>query len=194
MSESKDASGVDQAASGSDDKVQYDTYKKVLSEKKSLQSKFESMASELEQLKSEKLNLEGNKDKIIEELSGRVKKAEDGWKQSSKAFANKVFEKEAKAVALQLGADPMFVDDLIAVGKTNKVFDAVEIKDDFTVDEGSLKEVFARMQKEKPIFFKNQAKPTKDVHVGHGSPKLSNGIDLSKASKDDLLDMWSKLK
>lgn len=194
MSESKDTSGVDQAASGGEDKVLHSTYAKVLSEKKKRDAELEAARTELEQLRSEKLNLEGNKDKIIEELSARVKKAEDGWKQSSKAFANKVFEKEAKAVALQLGADPMFVDDLIAVGKTNKVFDAVEIKDDFTVDEGSLKEVFARMQKEKPIFFKTQAKPTKDVHLGHGGPKLSNGLDLSKMSKEDILDAWSKLK
>jgi ATP-dependent phosphoenolpyruvate carboxykinase len=194
MSESRDASGVDQVTSGNEDKVQYETYKKVLSEKKASQAKLDLALSELEQLKSDKLNLEGNKDKIIEELSGRVKKAEDGWKQSSKAFANKVFEKEARAVALQLGADPLFVDDLIAVGRTQKAFDAVEIKDDFTVDEASLKDVFARMQREKPIFFKAQAKATKDVHLAHGGAKSIGGVDLSKASKDDILDMWSKLK
>jgi hypothetical protein len=188
MSESKETSGQpDQKASGENQEganlVSYDTHRKLLGEKKALQAKLAEFEMREKEKEQELLAEQGKWKELAEEKGKKLSESEKKYNEALKTFGRQVFVKEAKAVALQLGADPQGVDDLIKVGD----WSSVEIGDDFKVNEQQLKESIARMQKEKPLFFKKQVSAPKDVNAsadlmleGKDSDKINYELELLK--------------
>lgn len=171
---------------GKEDKVAYQTYQKTVGEVKSLKQKLSALEAEKAERENAILSEQGKYKELNDSLSKKLKDLEQKNEQSTKIFAKQVFSKEAKALAIQLGAMPEAVDDLIKTGDWSEV----EIDESFNVNEKQLKDALAKIQKAKPYYFKKDVKQVKDVNTGHsassGSPK-----DFAKMSKDELI---AKLK
>jgi hypothetical protein len=191
MSEDSKTSGQPDPAGGNDqeqskDSVQYATYARVLSEKKSEQAKRQALESQLKELSEKKLA----EDNQFKDLYEKAKKERDEYSaslsQTKKQFAYQMFEKEAKQVAISMGVRPEAADDFIKVAD----FQGVEIDpDNFTVDQERLKEAVARTQKVKGYLFKDKAPSSpKDVTPGTGGNISGKTVgEMSSAEIEKLI-------
>lgn len=185
----KDSSGVqDTSASGGGsegtgrDTVSYETYRKTVSEVKNLKSKLDEFQTKETEREQATLQEQGKFKEALEAANRKLKETELKLDSTSKTFAKQVFSKEAKSVALQMGAAPEGVDDLIRVAD----WTGVEIGEDFAVNETQLKDAIARMQKQKPLFFKKLVPAPKDVNTGHSLS--ASGKSVQEMSNDELIN------
>lgn len=182
----KEASGQPDSSSGqnqeSKDTVQYDTYRKVLSEKKALQNKlaeFEAAQKASEQTKMEE---QGK----LKELSEALRKENEGLKKSLKdkdyKYGYHVLSNEIKSVAKSLGANDDALEDVVKLGD----WTTVEITEDFAVKTDTVKEALLNMQKSKPYLFKSSKPAPNDLPLNSGKPTGSGSFDVKKLKQDDL--------
>lgn len=181
----KGSSGVPEtngSANSQEDVVAYSTYKKTVGEVKSLKAKLAELEAEREAQSNARLQEQGKWKEAAEDWQKKAKEAEEKAMKVARTFGQKVFAQEAKAVALELGATPEALEDIIKVGDWSEI----EIGEDFSVDRDKLKSSIARMQQAKPFYFKKTVNPPKDI-VPSNMPQASGSKKLDEMSIDELV-------
>lgn len=190
MSENTSGSAAPNNASGESlatnekDSVAYSTYSKAIGEVKSLKAKLNEMYAKDQEREQSQLAEQGKFKEQADSLAKRLKEYEQKFETQTKTYAKNIFSKEAKNVALQMGAMQEALDDLIKTGD----WSGVDIGENFEINTDQLKDAVAKMQKTKPFYFKKTVQAPVDVNVGHSS--VSDGKkDLSSMSKEELIKL-----
>lgn len=175
------ASGDEQ---GKKDSVAYETYQKLLAEKKKLQTETQEIKTKLDEYEQGKLEAEGKLKEALEnakQLNTKLKtdKVELFKKVADKAIRSQFFRKAEK-----LGCH----DPEVAMKALS--FDDLEITEDFEFDENKLEEKLQVLTKEKPYLFKKDVKLPADV-----TPTNKNAPEKSFAdmSTQELLNKYKEI-
>jgi hypothetical protein len=201
MSESESPSGTTEATasgatqekeqetsstSGADlkDSVAYDTYRKVLSEKKKASEKLTNLEAELQKMKEERLQLEGKKDEYIDTLKKKLTDLETNHKKAVGTFAYNAVTNALQNEALKHGC--IDSDALIKLVDVS----SLEVSDDFKVDGENLKTTIEDLKKSKPYLFSKEAPKFADAKKPVVDVKQSG---LKGKSVDELSKMLANL-
>ena len=133
------------------DSVSYDTYRKVLSEKKKAAERLANLESEAQKLREEKMQLEGKKDEYIDSLKKKLTDLEANHKKMIGSYAYNSVSNSLKSEALKHGC--IDVDAFIKLTDVS----SLDVSDDFTVDQEQLKTVVEDLKKQKPYLFTKEA-------------------------------------
>jgi hypothetical protein len=178
-------SGKPDQASGNDqekkDSVAYESYQKLLAEKKKLQSEHLDAKTKLEEYEQAKLEAEGKLKEALDnakQLNAKLKtdKLDLFKKVADKTIRSQVFRKAEKLGSndLEMTMMALKLDDL-------------EITEDFEFDEKKLDEKLQALTKEKPFLFKKDFQLAPDlIPSGNASPTKALS-DLSEAELKNLL-------
>lgn len=176
---------ADAAASGenqnqpSNDVVKYESYKKVLHEKKEFQDRYQKLQSELDSIKEQKLLDSGKEREALEQAKKKLNEYEQKFSETSRKFKERLVTEQIKRKANEHGCvDP---DALIRLAD----FSTIEVDEDFNIKSG-LEEAISRLKQEKTYLFKSQVPGVKDL------PPVNNmdGFKSKTAfemSKDDII-------
>lgn len=167
----------DEVASGqqSKDSVAYETYKRTVGEVKKLKSELDGFRQKEAEREQAALSEQGKYKEALDAATKKQKELEITLKEKEKVFARNIFTKEAKSVALQMGAMPEALEDIVKVGNWSDV----EIDDKFEINNDQLKEAVSRLQKEKPFYFKKDASSPRSVDSRTTSVKQKDNEDLT---------------
>lgn len=160
---------------------------RLLGEVKSLKQQLADIKQYNEQLEMQKLEVEGNKDKMIEHLQAKVQSLETNVKQKENAFATATLGSQVKTEAAKMGcANP---DDLI------KLIDLQSIPVDpetYTGDTDSIRLMLEEQKKSRPFFF---GKPAPQVYDVAQQNKVLNKPqkDFSQMNREELNEELSKM-
>ena len=180
-------SGIPEQASGTpekNDKVSYESYQKVLSEKKSVQAKLAEMEAYKNQIEQEKLEAEGK----WKELAQTNKKLAEEFKDKNfklvKNVADKTIKSQFKSISEKLGC----VDPELAYMACS--FEDLEVSEDFELDQLKLESKIQDLTKSKPHLFKKDFKIPQDV-----IPKDKVGVEKSESemSVTELLNKYKQV-
>jgi hypothetical protein len=181
-------SGIPDQASGateSKDLVSYDSYAKVLNEKKSMQSKLAEKEAILEQISQEKLQAEGK----WKELAEANKKQADEFKNKNlqivRNITTKTIKSQFKSMSEKLGC----VDPELAF--TACTFDDIEVNDDFEFETVKLEAKIQELTKTKPHLFKKDFKLPGNLVPSNG---VATSKPLSDLSETDLKQLLKNAK
>lgn len=170
--------------SGSD-KVAYETYKKVLSEKKARDTQLSELQNQLEQLQNEKLQKEGNTQELLDRYKTQSETFKSELEQTKRAYARATLSGQVKTEAVKLGCqDP---ETLI------KILDLDNIPVDptsFSADADNIKMLLEETKKSRPYFFGKPAPNVSDV--SQQPTNYSQGTsssDLKSKSREELQAM-----
>lgn len=168
-------------------------YEKLLAETKKERLERRALEERLKLEEDKKLSEQSQ----FKELAEKYKRELDAEKQRLQKVAKNVAKKEFSTVvkqkALELGANPAVIDDLIKVGDWSGIDVQEQITDEdvsFSVDASKVTEALARMQKEKPIYFTKTATAPRDVVLGNGTVKPK---DLNEMSREDIIKQLKQL-
>lgn len=177
------AGGAGNPEGGSGEKsVSYETYKKTVAAEKSLREKLNAMEAEREAEKQARLTEQGKFKESAEEWQKKAMTADEEKKKLAQNFGMKIFSSEVKTTALQMGATPEAVDDILKVGDWSDV----EIGEDFSVDKEKLKGALSKLQTAKPWFFTKSATAPKDVNPSNDKVVAAGGKSLSEMTAAEL--------
>jgi len=180
-------SGNPEQASGEPEKkseVSYESYQKVLGEKKSMQAKLAEMESYKNQIEQEKLEAEGK----WKELAQTNKKLAEEFKDKNfklvKNVADKTIKSQFKSISEKLGC----VDPELAYMACS--FEDLEVGEDFELDQVKLESKIQDLTKAKPHLFKKDFKIPADV-----IPKDKVGAEKpqSQMSVQELLNEYKQI-
>lgn len=172
-------------ASGKDDKVSYDTYKKTLSEAKKLKEALKQKDELLQQLEQKKLEAEGNKDELINQLKDKLAKTEKAQKEQFSNFVFQSLDAQVREEALRLGCiDP---DAIVKLADMS----AVEIDSQtYKADKEQLGQLLEEMKRKKPYLF-SKSGPKINSDLPGGVIKKEDKKSYKDMTKDEL---WAELK
>lgn len=148
-SESQKAGGGSQEKvsdkSGNNDSVAYETYKKVLGEKKHTQSKLQEMEERIKRYEHDKLEAEGKKDDVISSLRKELEKRDQETKELKSNFAWNTIESQIKNEASAKGCvNPNKLIKLLSKEEIN----GIEVDDHFRVNTDDLGKLIDNAKKE----------------------------------------------
>jgi hypothetical protein len=172
-------------SSGSKDSVAYETYQKVLSEKKKRDSELDSVTKELQKLKEEKLNADGKKDELLTEYKKKYDDLDGKFKGAVGKFAMKTLTDSVEKEALKSGCL-----NAKALVKLIELSD-IEVNEDFEVDQDALKKAIENVKTENPFMFSKSAPQFKDVTkpvVGDTETAVTKGKSIN-----ELANMLAKM-
>lgn len=138
---------------GRTDSVRYDTYKKVLSERKRFQSEYERAQEKLKEYEERELESQGQKDKLIETYKSKASEFEKKYKTAVGSFAHKSLTEAFKTEALKAGCQSEYLDKLVKL--TELPVEAID--EDFNPNFDVLKDLVEQSKKDNAVFFKTQA-------------------------------------
>lgn len=141
-----------EVAQGGADTVKYETYKKVLSEKKKVLSEYETLQSKLREYEEKELESQGHKDQLIETYKKKAGDFETKYKRAVGTFAHRTMIEAFKTEALKAGCQQEHLDKLVKL--TDLPVEAID--DEFNPNFDVLKELVESAKKDNSIFFKNQ--------------------------------------
>ena len=176
-------------ASGVQDTVKYDTYKRVLSEKKKTDAKFTQMAEELEAMKQDKLQAEGK----IQDLLASVTAERDGLKKkladAHGAFATKSAMDVIVDEANKLGVAST---GLLRKAVQDKIQD-LEFDDEYRPNGEQVKMILSDLQREEPFLFSKDAPKIANHNPQPGGTGSGQGKALKDMSDEELNNVWAGL-
>jgi Tfp pilus assembly protein PilE len=170
---------------GRDNRVAYESYRKVLSEKKKLAEATQLLQSKLQQYEDEKMQSEGQKDQLIENLKKQLSETKDKFKKVVGTFGHKSLVEAFKTEALKAGCQNEHLDKLVKL--TDLPADAID--DEFNADHERLKELVEMAKKENSIFFR-ESKPA--PKTGTPTSRVDDKLDLSKMSIDEKARLFAE--
>jgi hypothetical protein len=163
--------------SGGKDTVKYDTYNRVLGEKKKLQSEYESLKEKVTTLEQGQLQSEGKKDELIESL--RKQNAEVSGKLSA-AVSNFAIGNAKQALAEQ--ANKLGCNDLGLLSKAvEDKLTTIDYDDGFNPNSDQVRMLLDEAKNSHPLLFSKSA-PTLGSH--QLNPNAT--VDPDKKSLKDL--------
>ena len=169
-----------------EDKVSYETYKKVLSEAKKAKLTNSEISKELDVLKQAELESKGQQAKLIENLRIQVAEQEKLAQGFKKDFA---FQSFKNAVVVEGTKHGCLDYDLMM-----KAIDVstIDINDDFTINQEDLTKAVSELVSKKPYLFKKAVPQIKDSIPGQVNS--TNGkLDLNKLSLTEKLKMLAEM-
>jgi hypothetical protein len=194
MSETdQNASGVADVSSGNDanqinkkDSVQYETYQKVLAEKKRMQQDREEIAAKLKKFEDKELEAQGKHQELLESLRKDNKDKEDKLSKVVQTFAMKTVESQIIAEAQKHGClDNEALLKLIDINALEVDMDKMQVNAD------DLNREMEKVIKARNYLFKKNGPKFNDVTPGNNAPISKSLADMSK---DDLLNAWRNAK
>lgn len=172
----------------SGDVVKYETYSKAIGEIKALKSKLNEFQAKEHEREQTVLAEQGKYKEALENALKSKRDIEEALKAKDAAYAKTVFQKEVKALAVQMGARKEALEDIVKVGD----WSSVEIDESFNLNVDQLKTQIANLAKSKPYFFTNTASKPGDVHVSAG--KFESGEkSIKELSKDEIIEKLKTL-
>ena len=163
------------------DSVAYETFSKLLGEKKKLQSEMSEMKAYKDQLEAEKLQAEGK----WKELAENNKKLADEFKSKNLNIVKNVSEKAIRSQFLREAEKLGCVDAEIAMKACS--FDDLEVTEDFEFDNQKLVGKIQELTKTKPYLFKKDFKMVQDINPSNNSISTKSLTDLSENELKELL-------
>jgi hypothetical protein len=163
------------------DSVAYETFSKLLGEKKKLQSEMSEMKAYKDQLEAEKLQAEGK----WKELAENNKKLADDFKSKNLNIVKNVSEKAIRSQFMREAEKLGCVDAEIAMKACS--FDDLEVTDDFEFDNQKLVGKIQELTKSKPYLFKKDFKMVQDINPSNNSISTKSLMDLSENELKELL-------
>jgi hypothetical protein len=187
MTESKDGSAVPSSVSDAKvestqpntteqerkDAVAYETYKRVLGEKKKLEERYEAMMAENSTLKDAKLESEGKTLELLDSTKKRLSETENRFKKAVGSFSYRLVSSAISQEAAKVGCTN--VQDLIALSDLS----GIEVDDDFAVSTEQVRDLVDKQRRERPYLF---AKTAAKANVGAGVSTPDTAFDMSKLS------------
>ncbi len=161
--------------------VAYETFSKLLGEKKKLQSEMSEMKAYKDQLEAEKLQAEGK----WKELAENNKKLADEFKSKNLNIVKNVSEKAIRSQFLREAEKLGCVDAEIAMKACS--FDDLEVTEDFEFDNQKLVGKIQELTKTKPYLFKKDFKMVQDINPSNNSISTKSLTDLSENELKELL-------
>jgi hypothetical protein len=178
------SSGTNDQASGSDQgkgTVAYESYSKVLSEKKKTQEKLSEAQSRLEEYEQAKLEAEG---KLKEALENQ-KKLTEKFKNDNVEIIKRVGSKAAKSQFTREIEKLGCVDAEAAFQLTD--FSDLEMDAEFEYDSKKLQDKIQGLTKSRAYLFKKDFKLPNDLNPSNGQMPTKNLSDLSENEIKELL-------
>jgi len=161
--------------------VAYETFSKLLGEKKKLQSEMSEMKAYKDQLEAEKLQAEGK----WKELAENNKKLADDFKSKNLNIVKNVSEKAIRSQFMREAEKLGCVDAEIAMKACS--FDDLEVTEDFEFDNQKLVGKIQELTKSKPYLFKKDFKMVQDINPSNNSISTKPLTDLSENELKELL-------
>lgn len=161
--------------------VAYETFSKLLGEKKKLQSEMSEMKAYKDQLEAEKLQAEGK----WKELAENNKKLADDFKSKNLNIVKNVSEKAIRSQFMREAEKLGCVDAEIAMKACS--FDDLEVTEDFEFDNQKLVGKIQELTKTKPYLFKKDFKMVQDINPSNNSISTKSLTDLSENELKELL-------
>lgn len=161
--------------------VAYETFSKLLGEKKKLQSEMSEMKAYKDQLEAEKLQAEGK----WKELAENNKKLADDFKSKNLNIVKNVSEKAIRSQFMREAEKLGCVDAEIAMKACS--FDDLEVTEDFEFDNQKLVGKIQELTKSKPYLFKKDFKMVQDINPSNNSISTKSLTDLSENELKELL-------
>jgi hypothetical protein len=173
-------------ASGEGDKqtVAYESFAKLLGEKKKLQQESAEIKSKLDEFESAKLEAEGK----LKEANETLKKSLADAKLKQVELFKKVSEKGVKSQFFRKAEKLGCVDPDLAMKATD--FSDLDITEDFEFDETKLDEKLNQLTKNKPHLFKKQVQLPPDYTPSNANP---DGKQFKDMSLKELQEQYKKL-
>jgi hypothetical protein len=159
------------------DMVAYDTYRKVLGEKKKRDEQLNEMADRLKSLEQKELEAKGEQQKLIEALRKDLSEKDQKLKQVHQNFAWNNLESQLKTFAASNGCKKP--DALVRLMDAQD-FEGIEVNDQYQVNSDDLARVVNKYKADYPEFF------------GRSTPKIDDLSPEAKPKKDKPND-WRKL-
>lgn len=177
--------GNGNGSGGADDKVAYETYTKVLGEKKKLQEELKGLSSRLEQIENEKLQAEGQ----WKEVAEKNKKLAEEMKSKNVNLIKSVSERAIKSQFLREAEKLGCLDADLAYKAIS--FEDLEVTEDFEFDGTKLVSKIQELTKAKPHLFKKDFNLPPDVTPkGQSVPSKA----LHELSEQELKQMLATAK
>lgn len=174
---------------GKKDTVAYDSYAKLLNEKKSVQSKLSEYEARMQKLEEEKLQAEGNKDELLNKYRGQLDEMSKKLETTSKNYAWNTLTGEIKREAMKHGC--INPDKLIRV-MDDSTLESIRVGDDFSIDQESLSMAIESAKKDNDFLFRNPSKPFSPGKPSN-KPIEEKEEDIKKLSIDELKERYKKL-
>jgi len=171
------------------DQVKYETFQKILNEKKNVQGKLSEYEAELQSLREEKLQREGNHEKLIEDLRKKNTELSTNLSKKDQSYAWNTLTSEIKREAMRAGCEKP--DKLIRL-LDDEDLRSIEVGENFSIDKQSLSAVLEKAKRENSFLFKSSNKITAN---GNPSTKIEENNklnDLSKLSLEELKELYLK--
>ena len=164
------------------DGVSYDSFQKVLKEKKTFQEKFEAMQAKLDAIENEKLEKEGKVQELLQKQREETKKYEDSYKGLKAQLAKNAIQQALRQEAAKHGV--LDVSDL----ETALEIDSISIDTETNqVSQEDVKKFVEGMKGKKPHWFKKDAKPNNDMNASNQPNQGSK--DLSSLTDEQLREL-----
>ena len=145
------------------DKVAYETYRKVLGEKKKRDAEVQELRDRLNAIELDKKQAEGNKDEVIASLRSELEKSKSQVSETKKNFAWNIMQSQIKSEAVNRGCKNP--DGLIRLLSKDDLA-SIEIDDQFNVNKDDLSRVLDGVAERNADWdiFKKESKKVHDVN------------------------------
>jgi hypothetical protein len=163
------------------DSVSYDSFSKLLGEKKKLQQEMLETKARLDQYEQEKLEHEGKLKEALENAKKSAQSERDRGLKTFKAASELLVKNQINSLASQYGC----IDNEILVKALD--FEDLEITEDLQFDSEKLKFKIEDLTKKKPYLFKKDFKLPQDVTPSNGQIPSKPLHELSEAEIKQLL-------
>lgn len=203
MSEVDSSGGTPEVTASGENQgqVSYETFQKVLKEKKNIQAKFAdveaklSRLAELEEreslLERQKLEEQGKYKDVLDKANKELMAEKEARKKERSAFADSLLKGEIKSLAQSLGAKPEALDAVVTLAYNQGLGSVPAIGEDFSIDKEALKGFLSEFQTKNSFLFLPKVTPPKDILPGN---KVEDPNDLNSMSLDQKIKMLAELK
>ena len=194
MSEDQKASGQSEVTSGDkeintttndtqvkEDKVSYDTYKKVLAEAKAAKEKAKALEADVQKYSQSEMQAQGKQAELIESLRKQVADKAEEVKSFKSNYAYKLLTAALEAEGAKHGC--LDTDLLLKSVDIN----AIEFGDDFSINTTDLQREVASVVGKKPFLFSKKVSSINDVNPKVNKESLNGKEDLNKLTLEQKL-------
>lgn len=163
--------------------VAYESYQKVLSEKKSAQAKAEAALARAEELENENLSRTGKQDELIEKYKKQISELEGNLTKTKQSYGWNTVKSELSRIAQLEGCTNP--DKLIKLMSDDDL-NAIEVGENFAIDTESVKKVIERNKKDNHFLFKTTQSAVVNSNPNNKISTKEKEMDISKLSIEEL--------
>lgn len=165
--------------------VSYDSYAKLLGEKKSKDAKLNELQQRLDAVENERLAEQGKYKELNAKLMEEKKQLADSFGGKLKNVGMTICKQQFAMEAARLGC--VNTDDAFALFDLNKY----EIGDDFRIKDDELKAALSEMQRTKSYLFRGNAQAPRDLNSQFTN---QNGTIKIPTTSDGIIEMLKALE